>query len=198
MNRPKSDKRGRILKAAFDIFLQKGYDAATMDQVAARSRIAKGTLYLYFRDKADLYATLLEEKVEGLHQALRRIEDSTGSPRRKLESIIRLNLDVIAHEYSGTEFFMDANVGQTPEVLRLIRARVTPRLEQTLLVIARVVGQGIEAGEFRRVDPFDVAVRVFGLVNINLMRRAMEDKPIDPARESRAILDFVLKGIARA
>ena len=64
--------------------------------------------------------------------------------------------------------------------MKVIRTRVTPKLAALLQVIAGVVQQGVETGEFRKVDAFDVAVRVFGLVNVNLMRRALDPEPLDP------------------
>jgi AcrR family transcriptional regulator len=190
------EKRERILKAALALFLRRGFDATTMDDVAAKAQIAKGTLYLHFKDKADLYASILEEKINALSQALNGIAASDATPTAKLETIIRRNLEFIANEYSGAEFFHHTQVGHNPEVLKLIRSRITPRLEKLLGVIAGVVKQGIAAREFRKVDPFNVAVRVFGLVNLNLMRRALDPKPMDPATEAAALRDFVFHGIS--
>jgi AcrR family transcriptional regulator len=190
------DKRKRILKSALALFLRRGFDATTMDEVAAKARIAKGTLYLHFKDKADLYASLLEEKINALNQALNGIAASDATPTVKLETIIRRNLEFIAHEYSGAEFFHHTQVGHNPEVLKLIRTRITPKLEKLLGVIAGVVKQGVAAREFRNVDPFSVAVRVLGLVNVNLMRRALDPKPIDLAKEAAALRDFVFHGIS--
>jgi AcrR family transcriptional regulator len=190
------DKRERILKAALALFLRRGFDATTMDEVAGKAQIAKGTLYLHFKDKADLYASLLEQKIDALSEALNGIAASDATPTAKLETIIRRNLEFIAHEYSGAEFFYHTQVGHNPEVLKLIRTRITPKMEKLLTVIAGVVKQGIEAREFRKVDPFNVAVRVFGLVNINLMRRALDPEPMDPAKEAAALRDFVFHGIS--
>lgn len=190
------DKRERILKAALALFLRRGFDATTMDEVAGKAQIAKGTLYLHFKDKADLYASLLEEKIDALNQALNGIAVSDATPTAKLETIIRRNLEFIAHEYSGAEFFHHTQVGHNPEVLKLIKTRITPKMEKLLTVIAGVVKQGIDAREFRKVDPFNVAVRVFGLVNINLMRRALDPQPMDTAKEAAALRDFVFHGIS--
>ena len=190
------DKRQRILKAAIEVFLRKGFESATMDEVANKARIAKGTLYLYFKDKADLYGSLLEEKIDLLTQALAAIAAGADTPRARLEAMIRRNLEFITGEYSGPEFFSHTQAGHDPEVLKVIRSRVTPKLAALLHVIAGVVQQGVAAGEFRKADPFDIAVRVFGLVNVNLMRRALDPEPLDPAREATRLCDFVFYGIS--
>jgi len=190
------EKRQRIMKAAIEVFLRKGFESATMDEVANKARIAKGTLYLYFKDKADLYGSLLEEKIDILTQALAAIAATAESAHVRLEAMIRRNLEFITGEYSGPEFFSHTQAGHDPEVLKVIRSRVTPKLAGLLQVIAGVVQQGVETGEFRKVDPFDVAVRVFGLVNVNLMRRALDPEPLDPVRETTRLRDFVFHGIS--
>ena len=95
------DKRQRIMKAAIEVFLRKGFESATMDEVANKARIAKGTLYLYFKDKADLYGSLLEEKIDILTQALAVIAATADSAHVRLEAMIRRNLEFITGEYSG-------------------------------------------------------------------------------------------------
>jgi AcrR family transcriptional regulator len=190
------DKRQRILKAAIEVFLRKGFDSATMDEIALKAGIAKGTIYLYFKDKADLYGSLLEEKIELLSQALSAIAASDDPPRVRLVSMIRRNLEFISGEYSGSEFFIHTQVGHNPEVMKLLRTRITPRLGRLLKVIAGVVQQGIKAREFRKADPFEVAVRVFGLVNVHLMRRALDPEPLNAAKEAASLADFVLRGIS--
>jgi len=54
-NVQKEAKKRQILQASLEVFAGKGYDPAVLDEVAARANIAKGTLYLYFKDKEDLY-----------------------------------------------------------------------------------------------------------------------------------------------
>lgn len=191
-----TDKHQRILKAASEIFLAKGYDATTMDQIARRTRLAKGTLYLYFKDKVDLYASLLEDKIEALRAGLESVAANKTKPSHRVAGMILYNLEFIARRYSSNQFIFDTKAGHNPAVLRAIQTRIAPKLEQVLLVIARVIQEGIERNEFRAVDPFDTATRVFSMVNVNLIRRAMGRKPIDPAQEMETICDLLLHGIA--
>jgi AcrR family transcriptional regulator len=190
------DKRQKILKAAVSLFLQKGFDSTTMDEIAVRSRIAKGTLYLYFRDKADLYISLLEERISDLHKAFAEVIASPASPSEKLEAIIRRNLEYIARQYSGAEFIADSSAGHDPEILKLLRSRITPRFAAIMEQIAGVIREGAAKGEFRAVDPLETAASIFSLVNIHLMRRALDSRPIDPEREARSLKDLIFNGVA--
>jgi AcrR family transcriptional regulator len=189
------NKRQKVLKAAASLFLQKGYAATTMDEIAARAGIAKGTVYLYFKDKTDLYASLLEERIGALLEELKAVAEPAAGPAERLEAMVRCNLHFIAKRYSGAEFMADLSVGHDPEMLKTVRTRFTPRFGEVLQLFAGVIRDGTEQRVFRAVDPFETAARIFGLINVNLMRRALDRKPIDPKRETAALIDLVLHGI---
>src|SRR5690348_2549407 len=61
--RGKLDKRERIRQAATELFLERGYDAATTKEIAERAGIATGTLFLYARDKADLLCLVMHDRL---------------------------------------------------------------------------------------------------------------------------------------
>lgn len=191
-----TEKRTRILKAARRVFLQRGFDAATMDEIAQRAGIAKGTLYLYFQDKVDLYAAQIEDRITDLTQTLSAIAAAEKPPIEKLTAIVHANLDYIARQYPGSYFILDTRAGQNPEVLKVIRQRIRPRLVETIGVIARVLQQGIDRRVFRTIDPFTVAAQIFSVVNSNLMIRALGHKLINPKRQTQSIMDLILRGIA--
>jgi AcrR family transcriptional regulator len=191
------DKRQKIMKAALDVFMRRGFEAATIDEVAVRAGIAKGTVYLYFKDKVDLYCTQLEERILDLSKGLAAIATSNNPPIKKLEAMVVHNLDFIAHRYPGSHFISDTRAGQDPAVLKAIRTRITPRLSMTIGTFARVIQEGIARKQFRKVDPFATAAQIFALANISLMIRALDRKAFDPTRESRAILDIIINGIGR-
>jgi AcrR family transcriptional regulator len=191
------DSRKRILDSAMKLFLKRGFDVATLDEIAAGARLAKGTIYLYFKDKVDLYASLLEEKIQALNKGMAQIAAEKKPAREKLAAIVRFNLKFISEHYPGSHFILDTRAGQHPDVLRAIRTRIRPVLGQTILTIAEVVRQGVSERAFRPVDSFTIAVQIFSLTNIHLMIRALEEKAIDPERETEATLELVLQGIAR-
>src|SRR5271157_1277432 len=77
-----------ILDAARKVFAEKGFSDTTMDQVAECAGIAKGTLYLYFRSKRDIYLAALMEGIRSLNEdARRKVEAATGV-REKLRAFI--------------------------------------------------------------------------------------------------------------
>jgi AcrR family transcriptional regulator len=95
-------KRKMIMKAALKIFSQKGYSPAALDEVAREASIAKGTLYLYFQDKEDLFSSTILYVMENLAARIVDSISDTMSPVEILRSIAYTELDYFA---SNMEFF---------------------------------------------------------------------------------------------
>lgn len=80
--RKKNEKRAAILTAAFDEFKDQRFDAVKLDDVAARAGVGKGTLYLYFKNKEELF---MQMALDGVEQMAERMKEITAleSPFRE-------------------------------------------------------------------------------------------------------------------
>ena len=76
--REKEQRRITILRAAEDVFVRRGVAETTMDDIARAAEVSKGTLYLYFKSKDDLYLTIATDAVSELLEALRSVPESTN------------------------------------------------------------------------------------------------------------------------
>ena len=93
-------RRQAILKAALSVFAAHGFEAARLDDVAARAGVAKGTLYLYFHDKEALFEALVRNAVSPILEQMRRIAAAPDiSPLQALETFFAL----FENEVLGTE-----------------------------------------------------------------------------------------------
>src|SRR6185295_5914199 len=61
--RRKADRPGEIVAAALEVFAEKGFAAARLDEIAGRAGVSKGTLYLYFKDKGDLFRAVVRDTI---------------------------------------------------------------------------------------------------------------------------------------
>ena len=75
----KADLRGRILQAAVECISKAGYDRTRMDNIADAASISKGTIYLYFRSKEDLFNSLCQNSVDRVRMNLSEVFASEGS-----------------------------------------------------------------------------------------------------------------------
>src|SRR5882672_1864141 len=79
---------GTILEAARKVFARKGFELATVDDVAEAAGVAKGTLYLYFRSKRDIYLAALRRGVLDLNQETARLVAASPTLEAKLRAFI--------------------------------------------------------------------------------------------------------------
>ncbi|HZT48381.1 MAG TPA: TetR/AcrR family transcriptional regulator [Hyphomicrobiaceae bacterium] len=97
---PAEARRQAILAAALSVFAERGFEAARLDDVAARAGVAKGTLYLYFRDKEALFEALVQNAVSPLLAEMSRLAGAPEvSPAQALEAFFAL----FQREVLGTE-----------------------------------------------------------------------------------------------
>ena len=76
----REERREQVLRSAMEVFAHKGYHATSVGDIIKRARIARGTFYLYFENKHQIFEAILEMALQGLVSRLRRIELSPQSP----------------------------------------------------------------------------------------------------------------------
>ena len=87
MRKKEPNTREHIIKNALRLFAQKGFFRTTMEDIATATGVAKGTVYLYFKDKQALYAASVEEQFNHLLDRLNEIDRSVGTPGHKMRNI---------------------------------------------------------------------------------------------------------------
>lgn len=181
--------RQRLYDAAVELIAERGYTATTVDQIAERAGVAKGTVYYNFAGKAALFAELLEYGVERLAQTLR--ESAAGhAPLDALDAVVGAELEFIGeHEAFARLLLAETwrSGGDWQNAARLIR-------ERAVGVIADVIASAVRAGDLR--DDLDVgmaASAVFGMVlTVALDWRTLQ--PSRPPADVRATLIDLLRG----
>ncbi len=149
--RRKDARPHELLAAALDLFVQRGYAATRLDDVAACAGVSKGTLYLYFENKEELFkAVVREHLVSVLAEAETYIEQFTGTSTELLRSFILGWWERIGEtKLSGITKLMMAESGNFPDVARFYHEEVISRSNA---LIIRMLERGIRHGEFRQID----------------------------------------------
>jgi AcrR family transcriptional regulator len=87
--RQRREREDLILQVAEDVLLEKGYRDTSMDEIAARVGIAKGTLYLHFSKKEDLMLAFFRREMQQILDEFKQIRSVQQGPQAKLEAIVR-------------------------------------------------------------------------------------------------------------
>ncbi|MBL8383072.1 MAG: TetR/AcrR family transcriptional regulator [Burkholderiales bacterium] len=154
--RRKQARPGELLEAALAIFTERGYIGTRLEDVAARAGVSKGTLYLYFANKEELFKAVVRQGlVTPLEEMRDKVETFDGSAADMLRLVVRgwwLRIGATAH--AGSPKLMIAEAANFPEIARFYIEEVLLPVHQTL---ARLVERGVARGEFRPVDAGQVA-----------------------------------------
>ncbi len=169
----KARTRARIVEAALEVFARKGYHAATMDEIAQRSRVSKGALYVHFPSKQHLFMTLVDGLADMLIRRMQAAMDRAGqSHHRRMRAAIR----------SGFRLFE-----QHRTVVRLVFFKMSslgPPFDRKLLEIhqriVRLIQQELEQaraeGSIDLDDTETVAWMWVGAIHEILMRWLLEPR----------------------
>src|ERR1700750_2283844 len=98
---PRDERRGQLLIAASEVFVDRGYHAAGMDEIADRAGVSKPVLYQHFSSKLELYLDVLARHVENLVSGVQRALRATTDNRRLLHSAVQAFFDFIEHDSQG-------------------------------------------------------------------------------------------------
>ncbi len=174
-NEPRFERRkdarpGEILDAALDLFVEKGFAATRLEDVAQRAGVSKGTVYLYFDSKEDLFKAVIRSgMVRAIEEAERRVAAYSGSASDLLRELYTAWWQNIGGtKLAGIPKLMISEAQNFPELARFYYEEVIQRGSQ---LFARTIERGIERGEFRRVN-VDHTVRA--IVSPLIMRAILE------------------------
>src|SRR6266850_1189778 len=147
-----------ILNAALDAFVENGFAATRLEDVAQRAGVSKGTLYLYFDSKEALFKAVVRENiVPFIERAEHRADAYQGSSRDLLVEVVRgwWN-DMHESRMTGLPKLILSEASNFPEAARVYFDEVVQRVRR---LFARTLERGIERGEFRPLD-VEYTVRV--------------------------------------
>ena len=149
--RRKEARPGEIVAAALELFVERGFAATKLADVARRAGVTKGTVYLYFDSKEALFKAVVRETiVPVIAQGEALAQSFAGSARELLEQLVREYWRLIGEtKLAGIPKLMMAEAATFPELTRFYYGEVVTRGHR---LMAGVIERGIKSGEFRSVD----------------------------------------------
>lgn len=200
--RRKEARPQELLDAALELFVEKGFAATRSEEVAIRAGVSKGTLYLYFPSKEDLFKAVVRSNLSNLiaegEQLLAEFEGSTSDLLRSLmgtwwERVTQTTAGGIAKVVMAeARNFPDLASFYVDEVMRPAHR-----------LISRALQRGIDRGEFRPVPLNETVLAIIAPSVFIAMHRhsfaacPVHQAPIDPCAVFEAQMDVLLRGLER-
>jgi TetR/AcrR family transcriptional regulator len=150
---PRKEARpGELLAAALDLFVEKGYAATRVEEVAQRAGVSKGTLFLYFSSKEELFKAVVRESISGRFAEWgEELHTFEGNSEELLHYCMTSWWERVGStKASGIPKLMMSEAGNFPELVRFFQQEVVQPGND---LIQRILQRGVERGELRAVDP---------------------------------------------
>lgn len=176
--RPKRVRRKKeIMHIAAQLFSEKGYHDVTMDEIAERVGVAKGTIYLYFKSKENLYLEILEDRYKAIESLLEKEIAKSDTAPKKLRKVLKIifgfyrqNLDVL-RILSRDETHLIREHYEFTEHWRLRRVKL----------YEKILEKGLKEHSFRPINIKLAALIIFGLVRSVMFFYETENKNSEEA-----------------
>lgn len=151
IRRRKEARPGELIAAALDLFVEKGFAATRLDEVAARAGVSKGTVYLYFSSKEELFKQVVQTGiVPVLEEGAVLLEQHRGSAAELLRAMLVGWWERIgATRLAGIPKLMMSEAGNFPDLAAFYYETVIQRGRGLL---AEILRRGMASGEFRLLD----------------------------------------------
>jgi AcrR family transcriptional regulator len=188
-------KRTAILDAARTIFSRKGYADTTVDDVAEEARVAKGTLYLYFKSKEELYLAALASDLRAMAAEARKEMDRVQGLRNKLRAFLRVRV-----EYSKSrEDFLRIYLAEYGSIFvkTLHSNELIHLLRENMRSVAKLFEEASSKGEIGPVPPRAAAAALFDISRGLVERRLLGWKEFRVADEVDFGIDLLFSGIEK-
>lgn len=189
-------RKTELLSAARTIFAKKGFHDATIEEIADAANVAKGTVYLYYKSKRDLYLQALRFGIELLNQELKAKASGPGTFEERLRS---LTTSKIAFFDENRDFFriLYSELGKLPSHLPAL-SFVKDLYFAQARIFERLLQDGIKHREIRAgVSAEKAAFAITDLTRSIISQRILGCSKASLESDSDFIVDFILKGITR-
>jgi AcrR family transcriptional regulator len=195
--RRKAERPQEIIEAAFAEFSRNGYATTTLERIAERAGVTKGTIYVYFENKEHLFISMVEESTKAAHETVQDMyETHEGSTVELLRAQFSFIYSHIVEDKRRREVvrMLIAEASRFPELADRYYAEILrPCLDQ----LKQAIQRGIDRGEIRKcsiVDSPQVVIAPIALVDLWMMM--FDDRrPLDLKTYFDAHLDLVLNGL---
>lgn len=188
-------RRAEILERALDVFTEEGYEDATFQKIADRCGITRTTLYLYFKNKREIFVWSIKQLTGGVEQSLRSvIEDDSASYAQRLESFMHMIIDRCTDNRRLfnvvlTYLLSAQKSGKDPE------SRVKRRTIRLRHLLSQLLIAGKKAGEFRDFNVKNANELLYSLIESTIYRIAILDR--SETGEMKEAISLVVQGLIK-
>ena len=185
-----------IQDAAMRVISRKGMAAATMQEIADEAGVAKGTIYLYFRDRDELVEKAFEFAMNDLHRRVDEALEKEASFEDKLRSVLAAQIGFFEQNREFFRLYMSLRYPEgSPQQQRRQKRHCQPQYATRVERIAAALEEAMKRGEIRKADPMRLALFIIEGSSAVIIERVREDAPPPEEADIELIARTILDGI---
>jgi len=195
--RKRGEVRQKILDAALGFFAEKGFEGASIRDIASKAGVTAPNIYYYFEDKQGLYRATLKESAENLLELLKKVDDPNASLRDRLIALGKAKMRLAEKKNPAIELW-------TRDWIDGGSSTANPKLDvsmgQSIKYMEQMIAQAVERGEIRKINP---KVGVWYMMSLGFLRAGSFISKYLKTREPlsddeiEAYVDIILKGLEK-
>ncbi len=179
-----------IYEAAVEVLTKHGISGMTMDRVAEKAEVSKGSLYNYFPNKLALLQFVHATAMAPPKERGQEILEAELSALEKLKSLIQMWFGYIEENRGLFSFLV---MDDTVQVM--LKCERESKHASAIHDMASIIQQGIDEGVFRRIDPIQVGGFIFGSIRLACERNLMSDRAWSVNQLTEDLVDFFIHGL---
>ena len=187
------ERKKQIIDAAEEVFTQKGFDQARMDDIAEETGLSKGTLYLYFKSKDDLITAILDRMFQyefRQFEALKLAEISAVDAIWKIKEL--LTKDILGLQRLMPIIYQFLALAFRNKHVQLALKKY---INQYVDILVPILQRGIDSGEFRQVDARETAIAMGAMLEGTLLLWVYDKSLVKPEYHIRSGMKLLLEGV---
>jgi AcrR family transcriptional regulator len=185
------EKRQKILENAAKLFARKGYEKVSLEEIAARLKLNKASLYYYFKSKDEMFFQIQMQAIKQANAVLDQVLESQASPEEKLREAIKSHVRIVTRDYVTGTFRQRELILPSHLMAQVIRAR--DRFEKNF---QKIILEGVEKGVFHSKHWKLAVLSILG--TLNAIPRWYSPKGELSAEEiGEALAGFILQGLSK-
>ncbi|MDR1506155.1 MAG: TetR/AcrR family transcriptional regulator [Treponema sp.] len=193
-------RRREILEKALDVFVEEGFENATYQKIADRCGITRTTLYIYFRNKREVFNFSIKQLLGRVEDKILRVRKNTAlSHPEKLKETVFLILQTLEENGKLLQVILDylLYLSRSTASSEIIDTRLRRRTIKLRHILATMVIDGMKAGELKKIDVRTVDDIFYGLIETAIFHLAVLKRPsVETVKNTVALMVELLADAA--
>jgi len=187
------ERKEQILDAATEVFAQKGFDHARMDDIVEETGLSKGALYWYFKSKDDIIFGIMDRMFQLEFRELEELQQTDTSASEALMAFT----EVAIKDINRMLRFMPVTYEFLALAFRnkLVQKAIKQYMNSYVSLLDPMIQAGINSGEFKQVNPRDVSAAVGAIIEGTVLLWVYDHNLIEPGENIRASIKLLLDGV---